>query len=225
MKRLTFLTALVAGGAFLAVPASAAKPPRNWDGLVQVKSKRLDLVYLQPGADFRGYSKVLIEPTEVAFEKNWRRDYNSGTRSLGSRVSEEDLQKAVTQGVAAANDIFADAWTKGGYTIVDAPGADVLRVKTGIVHIRVSAPEQETAGRSYSFANEAGSATLFVEARDSLTGALLGRAIDQSIAGDNSVAWRTTMTNRSDFRQLVEGWASAGVRGLAELKALSPIQP
>ena len=225
MKHRRLWTAVVASAMLLAGPAIAAKPPATWDGLVQVKSKRLDLVYLQPGADFRGYTKVMIEPTEVAFHKDWRRDYNSATRSLSGRVTDSDLQEAISKGVTASGEIFANAWTKGGYAVVNAPGPDVLRVKTGIVHIRVSAPDQQTAGRSYSFAGEAGSATLFVEARDSLTGALLGRAIDQAIAGDNSAAWRTSVSNRADFRELVKNWAAAGVRGMAELKSLSPIQP
>ena len=225
MKRRRLWTAAVASAMLLAGPAAAAKPPANWDGLVQVKSKRLDLVYLQPGADFRGYTKVMIEPTEVAFHKDWQRDYNRGSTSLSSRVSDRDLHEAISKGVTASSDIFADAWTKGGYIVVNAPGPDVLRVKTGIVHIRVSAPDQLTPGRSYSFAGEAGSATLFVEARDSMTGALLGRAIDQKIAGDNSAAWRTRASNRADFREMVEDWAAASVRGMAELKSLSPIQP
>jgi hypothetical protein len=224
VKRLALFTVAVAAAVQIAAPV-AAKPPLNWDGLVQVKAKRLDLVYLQPGADFRGYTKVMLAPTELAFEKNWQRDYNRGTRALSSRISDRDVQEALTKGVAASNHIFADAWTKAGYAVVTDPGPDVLRVNTGIVHIRVSAPDQPTAGRAYNFAGEAGSATLFVEARDSLTGALLGRAIDQRVAGDNSAAWRTSSSNRGDFRAMVERWATASVRGMDELKSLSPIQP
>ena len=114
---------------------------------------------------------------------------------------------------------------EAGYTIVSDPGPDVLRVNTGIVNIDVSAPDQRTAGRSYNFAGEAGSATLFVEARDSMTGALLGRAIDQGIASDNSAAWRTSSSNRADFRAMVERWADVSVRGISELKSLPPVQP
>ena len=224
VKRLALFTAIAAAAIQVAAPI-AAKPPTNWDGLVQVKAKRLDLVYLQPGADFRGYTKVILAPTELAFQKNWQRDYNSATRSLSGRISDRDIQEALTKGVVAAHDIFAGAWTKAGYTIVAEPGPDVLRVNTGIVNINVSAPDQRTAGRSYNFAGEAGSATLFVEARDSMTGALLGRAIDQGIAGDNSAAWRTSSSNRADFRAMVERWADVSVRGIGELKSLSPIQP
>lgn len=216
-------TCTLASLMFVAGSAGVAKAPATWDGLVQVKSKRLNLVYLQPGADFRPYTKIMLDPTEVSFQKNWRRDYNS--TAPGRRISDQELQNAISKGVSAANDIFSEAWTKGGYQVVTAPGPDVLRVTTGVLNIDVNAPDRPSAGRSYSFSSEAGSATLFVEARDSMTGAILGRAVDPRIVGDNSIAWRTSVSNRADFRDMVKTWADASVRGLGELKSLSPVQP
>ena len=224
MKR-GFAAVLIASAIVMPGAAGSAKPPATWDGLVQVRSKGLDLVYLQPGADFRGYTKVLIEPTEVAFQKDWQRDYNRSTRSLSTRISNSDVEQTINEAVKAAGDIFAQAWTKGGYAVVQTPGPDVLRVKTGVVNIWLNAPDQQTAGRSYSFSSEAGRATLFVEARDSMTGALLGRAVDQRIVGENMSAWRTSVSNRGDFRDQVEKWARISVNGMAELKSLSPIKP
>jgi hypothetical protein len=58
-----------------------------------------------------------------------------------------------------------------------------------------------------------------------MTGALLGRAVDQRIVGDNMTAWRSSVSNRGDFRDQVQRWAEVSVRGMAELKALSPIKP
>ena len=225
MKRLGLLVGAVAGSMMVSASAYAAKPPDTWDGLVKVAAKRLELAYLQPGADFRGYTKVMLDPTEVAFHKNWQRSYNDSTgRDIGARVSDRDVQDAIVKGVAASNEIFAQAWTQGGYVVVNEPGPDVLRIKTGIVNISVNAPDMRTAGRTHSLAREAGQATFFVEARDSQTGALLGRAIDQRYAGDAGPNWRTRVTNRGDFRDLVAAWARDGVRGLNELKALSPIR-
>ena len=205
--------------------AHAAKAPVEWDGLMKVKSKRLDVVYLAPGADFRPYTKVMLDPTEVAFEKNWRRDYNNSSITLSQDVSEKELQKLISEGVVAATDLFSEAYTEGGYPVVNSPGPDVLRVRTAIANIRVSAPDRPVAGRSYSFADEACSATLVVEVRDSTTNALMGRAVDGRIAGDTTVGWRNRVTNRSDFRRLVKDWAKIGVNGLGELKTLSPIDP
>jgi hypothetical protein len=213
----TTATLLVSSTAF------AAKPPANWDGLVQVPSKRLDLVYLQPGADFRGYKSVILDPTEVAFHKNWRRDYNATIRDPSGKVSEGDVENAVREGVTAASDIFAKAWQQAGYTVAAAPGPDVLRVRTAVLNITVNAPDMRTASRSRTFTDTAGTAMLVVEARDSMTNALLGRAVDQQVAGDNTMGWRSSVSNRGDFRDLVERWAKLSVQGMTELKTLSPI--
>ena len=210
--------------AVIASPIAAAQMPVEWDGLRRVESKRLNYVYLQPGADFRGYTKVIVDPTEVAFRKNWARDYNRSSRDLDGRVSDQEVQQAISKGVVAASDIFVEAWRKGGYEIASQPGPDVLRVQTAVVNISVAAPDVRTSSASHSFSDEAGAATLVVEVKDSLTGAVLGRAIDQAIVGDNTVAWRTRVSNRADFREVVEHWARNGVRGMGELKALSPVQ-
>ena len=204
-------------------PALAAKPPTTWDGLVRVKSKRLEYVYLLPGADFRGYHKVMLDPTELAFKKNWLREYNNSTRSLSSRLRESDVQEAISKGSQVATEILAEACREGGYPVVSESGPDVMRLRTGVVDISVTAPDVQTAGRTRSFAEEAGYATLVVEVRDSVSGALLGRAVDGKVAGDNSMLIRNSVTNRGDFRSLMKRWASISVRGLDELKAQSPI--
>ena len=224
MASTQILHAVLAAALLAGTPLHAAKPPASWDGLVQVKSKRLEFVYLQPGADFRGYTKVLLDPAEVAFHKDWQRDYNR-TATLSGRVSNADVQEAIRLGVEGARDIFTNSWAKAGYSLADAPGPDVVRVKIGIVNIRVNAPDRQTPGRSYSFSDEAGQATLFIEARDSMTGSLLGRAVDPKAVGDTPMTWRTGASNRTDFRNQVQDWADASVRGMAELKSLSPINP
>jgi hypothetical protein len=189
-----------------------------------VSSKKLDLVYLQPGADFRGYSKVIIDPTEVAFRKDWARDYNRDTVGVSRRVSEKDVRRALDAAAPVATEIFADAYTKAGYPVVTEAGEDVLRIRTAVMNIVVNAPDLMTAGRTRTFSDEAGEATLVIEVRDSVTGAILGRAIDRRIVGDDSMLIRNSVTNRSDFRQVAKRWATLSVNGVAELKALSPIK-
>ena len=221
--RLGIAGTIVAVAMLFAGVTQAAKPPTTWDGLVQVPSKRLDLVYLQPGADFRGYTKVILDPTQVSFEKNWKRDYNRSASSPANRISDKEIERTISEAASAATDIFAKAWTKGGFAVVQTPGDDVLRVTTGVLNISVSAPDRMTAGRSRTFSREAGRATFFVEVRDSVTGALLGRAVDQRIVGDNLMQWRTSGSNRADFRREVERWAEISVRGMNELKAQSSV--
>ena len=150
-RRQIGLSAVALATTSLAATAAQAKAPATWDGMVKVKSKRLDSVYLAPGADFRPYTKVMLDPTEVAFAKNWRRDYNNSSLSIGQDVRESELQELIVQGVKAATDLFAEASAEGGFPVVDAAGPDVIRLRTAILDIRVSSPDRPTAGRTYSF--------------------------------------------------------------------------
>jgi hypothetical protein len=207
-----------------AAPVLAAKAPTEWDGLVRVKAKNFANVYLAPGANFQGYTKVMIDPTEVAFHKDWAKDYNSTKKGVSGRISDSDVEKVVQEGTRAATDIFSDAFTKAGYMVVNAPGPDVLRVRTGVVNIHVSAPEKLEAGRTTTYSSEAGQASLVVEVRDSESGALMGRAVDRRFAGENSYMMRRNLvTNRADFRDLVKSWANMSARGLTTLKTQTPV--
>ncbi len=62
-----------------------------------------------------------------------------------------------------------------------------------------------------------------LEARDSATGALLGRAVDRTTVGDGPVYRRNSVTNRSDFERAFSRWAKASVDALEALKEISPI--
>jgi hypothetical protein len=184
-----------------------------------VPSKRFSLAYLLPGADFSGYHKVMLDQTEVAFHKDWLKDYNNTKIGLSSRITPAEAEHSLDRFRTGFQQIFAKAFTDAGYQVVTTPGPDVLRLRTALVNLRVSAPDTMQAGRTRSFSREAGSAALVVEARDSVSEALLGRAVDQKVAGDVGPYLRNTVTNRADFERLFETWAKASVAGLNELKA------
>lgn len=217
-RELAIMVAL-AGGVIVR-SARAEEPPTTWDGLVRVPSKKLKFVYLAPGADFRPYAKVMLDPTEVAFDQKWLRSYND-TAVFEGRITAYDVRQTVTEGVRRSNDIFEKAFTDGGYPVVTAPGPDVLRVRTAILNIQVSAPDTMIQGRTFSTASAAGAADFVVEVRDSESNALLGRAVDQRLAGDNGMLDRNSATNWSDFRELVKVWAQISVNGLHELQTLA----
>jgi hypothetical protein len=128
-------------------PVMAAKPPATWDNLVQVKAKKVDLLYLAPGADFRAYTKVMLDPTEVAFRKNFVRDFNSGTIGLSNRIRDDDVQRMLGQARDGFEEIFKEAYEKAGYEVVTAPASDVLRVRTAVLDLYVTAPDLKTPGR------------------------------------------------------------------------------
>ena len=181
-------------------------------------------VYVLPGADFRPYTKVMLDPTEVAFKKDWQRDYNNTTRGLNQRITNNDVEKMLETARDGFTDILTKAFQDAGYQIVTTPGDDVLRVKTAVINLDVNAPDTMSAGRVTSYSEEAGSATVVFEAHDSMTGAILGRAVDSRVAGDMSRMFiRNRATNINDFKKLFRNWAEASTRGLATLKAMSPV--
>jgi hypothetical protein len=212
----------IALAALLATPAEvSAKAPDTWDYLIKVNSKRLEAVYLLPNADFRPYTKVMLDPTEVAFKPNWQRDINDGSVGLGNRVSDKQANQIATLARTGFEQIFAKAFGDAGYQVVTAPGPDVLRIITGVLNLYISAPDTGMS-MTTNYSAEAGQATVVVEVRDSQTNAVLGRAVDAQVAGDMA-GMRTRASNTEDFKSLFEQWAKTSARGLGELKAMSPI--
>jgi hypothetical protein len=220
-----FLAAAAAMSVFAAgfdsLSASAASAPQSWDGLSRASSKRFEAVYLLPGADFRSYRKVMLDATEVAFERNWLRDYN--TRNPTARIGDSEARRILDEVRTGFETAFRNALTEAGHQITDTPGADVIRVRTGVVNLNLAAPDRMTAGRSTTFTRDAGRASLIIEARDSVTGALLGRAVDTRTIGQGAPYRRTSASNMADVSRQFGSWAKGSVAGIAELKARSPV--
>ena len=215
--------ALLAGALLIAAsPLLGQATEDNWEGLVRVKSDKIELVYLAPQADFRPYTKVILVPSQMAMEKDWLRDQRRNSSSLGSQATERDVVRALERGQVAFDEYFAEAYAKAGFQVVTEPGADVLRVAAGVFDIDVVAPDV-SASRSRSYSEEAGAGTLVIEVRDSVTNAILGRAIERRLAGDNGPWVRNSATNRADFDRLFRRWAESSAEGLTELKTLSPV--
>jgi len=218
------MTRGLAAALLLISGAAAAADSGNWDGLVEVKPKRLDAVFLLPGADFRGYTKVMLDPVEVAFEKNWARDYNRDAATLSQRLDQQDLERISQAARDAFTEVFTEEYRKAGLELVTAPGPDVLRLRPGVVDLHISAPDTMTSSRSRTYTMESGYATLFLEARDSTTGALLGRALDKRTTRNTGrVQISSSVTNLSDFRALFKQWAGISVKGFEELREHSPV--
>jgi hypothetical protein len=206
-----------------ASPTQAQEPQavETWDGLVEVNARRIDAAFLMPGADFRPYTKVMLDEPEVAFRQNWMRAMNR-SRSTGRRVTEADAARIMDSVSASKIDIFVRAFTDAGFEVVTRPGPDVLRISTAIVDLFVNAPDTMSAGRSATFTTNAGEATLILEARDSETNALLARLVDRretrGIPGPTN-----RVTNTSEFRTLANNWARIAAGRLSTLKEISPV--
>lgn len=214
---------LAAAAPLLAQSQGAAD---NWEGLVRVRSETIEFVYLAPGADFRPYTKVMLEPSEMATKEDWSltesRGHSSFRRQADDRFVIQELERAQRR----FDKDLADAFAKAGFTVVRHRAADVVRVRPGVFEIEVETPDgaRVTTSERITLSENAGRATLVVEVRDSVSNALLGRAIDRGGAVGDTGEWRrTTESNRTDFHRKFRQWAETSAAGLAELRALSPV--
>jgi hypothetical protein len=219
--------ALLTGATCIAAQANKSDTPNVRDGLVKVRSHHLDVVYLLPGTDFRGYTKVLLDQTQVVFRDGWIKDINRSTRELSNRIRSEDEERIVEEARTTFAEIFGRALKDAGFEIVTASGADVLRLAPRVVDMYVNAPDKlTTAPLTRVFTVDAGEATLVLEIRDSTTGALIGRATDHgtaSLTGSSRLSRTTSVSNRGAFEYLFRAWAQVCAKGLNELKAQPPV--
>ncbi|MGH8863652.1 MAG: DUF3313 family protein [Burkholderiales bacterium] len=191
-----------------ALPGAAAlaadePPPVSHDGLDLVEKGRLDVVYRRAGVDFAGYTRIMLDPFEVAFKKQWTRDFR--------RVSDQDRER-IREGLSEeAHKVFIkEIQEKGGYEIVDRPAPDVLRVSAAIIELYIDAPDTMQTGRSRTYTVSAGEATLVAELVDSVSGEVVGRAADRERARESATfQWRTRSTNLADARLIFGRWAGA----------------
>jgi hypothetical protein len=174
-----FVLSIVALAAPVAAPSQAANPAT--DGLVLVHSRNLDEFYLRPNSDLAGYRRVMIDPAQVAFRKDWNKqsvDLHGVTR----RLREDDVRRLADDPASRLQSAVAEAFTARGYEIATAPGPGVLRLSPSVTDLYVNAAEDLSPGTTKSFTKDAGEATLLLEARDAATGMLLGRVVDHRTA-------------------------------------------
>ena len=192
--------------ALLSVAALAAKkPPEEWDGLSLVKLKGVDAAYVRPGADFSIYNKIIIDPIQVAFAKDWdkRETYSN------QKISTEKLEEIKTKMGKLAEETFAEVFSKNnGPQIVTAPGPDVLRFSSAIVDLWPRAVDTQEPGRNYTYTTSAGSAVLYAELRDSETNQLIGRVVDgREARNSGTMRWTNSVENTAEARAMVSDWA------------------
>ena len=191
----------------LVLQADEHEDEKTWDGLVMLEDTDVHAAFIDPDADFSVFRRVaLIEP-QVAFRSNWHRDQNRTSRSRNVRAS--DVER-IKQDVA---DLFMDVFTEqlvaAGYDVVNYVDEDVLIIRPAVIDLDVTAPDTRSAGRSRTYTATSGAATLFIEMFDSVTGDLVGRAVDRRTAGrSRGFAMQSNrVTNRSDARREFRVWA------------------
>jgi len=178
-------------------------------------------VYDLLNTDFPWYSKILVDRPAFAFRTGRRR--HGCKCALEGTVEAEDIRDAIGKASARFVEALVDAYAAAGYQAVDRAGPEVLRVSTSIVDLAIDGPHPLAVGRAYS--NRMGDPALVLEVRDSLSGTLMGKAVDRRIADDRFEGgyFRNRAGDRSDFEPLFRRWAKISADRMARLEAMWPM--
>ena len=192
-------------------------PEITEDGLHKMADTDLSLVYAKPDADLSVYDKVLLVDATVAFKKNWKRDQN---RSYTFKVSASDMERIKADLAELFKEVFSGKLSEAGYELVTETGEDVLIVRPAIVNLDVNAPDTRSTSRSYQLTDSAGEMTLYVELYDSVTGAILAKALDrQADRRRGNFQWQTKGSNRLAAKRILKSWADTLISALDHAKA------
>ena len=223
--RALFVVSIATLGAAVAAPSQAASPA-TYEGLVAVQSRDLDEFYLRPNADLAAYRKIVIDPVQVTFRKDWNKDFVDPHGSM-RRLLQDDVRLIAEETAATLQSAVAEAFKARGYEIAAAPGPGVLRLSPSIADLYVNAAENLATGGGItkSFTKDAGEATLVLEARDSVSGTLLGRVVDHRTARESKgtqigdVRRTTTVSNNFWFDATFRRWATTCAKAFEASKA------
>lgn len=210
MKTTRIAQALMLVGALLtvaAIPAASVKDmaeSMSADGLEQIKVKGIDLVYSRPGTQLASYSKLKIDPVQVAFRKDFEPKKTGSHMKLGT----EELERIRSDVGKLVYEEFVKELGKSTYAKVEVAGPDVLHVRPSILDLYVNAPDSMEAGRSRTYTMSAGEMTLVMDIADSETGQVLARVYDKREGRDTgSISWSNSVTNQAEARRIAANWA------------------
>jgi hypothetical protein len=203
-------TAMAATALALAVAGvSVAREPTppEWDGMKRVERGGLDAVYLREGVSLAKYKKVMLDPVEVSFDKNWDPKRTGSLITGNNRVDTQRIRKDLAK---LAQDVTRrELQRKNGYPLVEEAGDDVLRVRAQIVDLYINAPDTRTPGER-SYVVNAGEMTLVADLYDSATNALIGHVIDRKRGLDNgpyNFQIANSVTNAAEADRILSIWA------------------
>ena len=190
---------------------SETVPTTTPDGLELVRSEKHSAVYIKPEAQLDIYSEFAIVPCQVAFRKNWQRDYNSSHRSSGQQIKERDIDRIKRELGEECTTFFTDALSEEpSYNLVAEwqEGQDVLLIRPNIVNLNITSPDVSSPSMTRSYSASAGSMTLYLELIDAETSEVLVRAYDSKADPDSFVNYANKITNRQAADRMLKNWAT-----------------
>jgi hypothetical protein len=199
---------------------SSSTASTGWDGLARRQVAGLDEVYVRPDVKFDVYRTVMIDPVQIAFDKNW--DPNRSQRDLSLRLSAADIQEIKDDMARNFREVLVEELTAGGYQVVEQASADTMRIAPSLADVYINAPDVLAPGALRAYTLEPGEMTLVLEVRDGPTGQILARVVDEETGHQETYLQVTNaVTNTADFRRAFRAWARQLRAGLDRLSGKS----
>ena len=225
MKRVAIgpiVISLFAVGCATAPPSIDTSPTAEvtFDGLHEVLNSRADKAWARPDVDFSGYSKIMLQGAGVEYRPGGEAGRTYAARSRGGPYEVTEEQKARFE--EAMREVFAEELQRSErFELVNEAGPDVLLVRGALLDVVSYVPPDNIPGRVDVYLSSVGEATLVIEIRDSITEAILARAIDRDAADDMSGSFMESnrVTNRAEVRRLARRWATSLREGLETVTA------
>jgi len=218
MKKITLVAlAVFVAGCATQEPSLQTGPDAEltFDGLVRVDHGRFKDSWADPDVDFSKYTKIMTG--EAVFEFRAVKESTSRTTMRSSNESEfwiSDKNKAKL--IEVVTETFRKELDKSEkFTRAEEAGPDVLII-VGALHDIVSYVPPDQVGRGDIYLSSVGEATLIMEARDSLSGETIFRAVDrraaEQVGGGGTVS--NSVTNTAEVRRMASRWATRLREGL-----------
>ena len=192
-----------------------ADAEKTFDGLVRIDNGRFRDSWADPDVDFSRYNKIMVG--KAVFEFRAVKDKGSSTTMQRSNQSEFYISdKNKEKLIETVTEVFREELNKSeNFTRSEVAGPDVL-VIVGAMHDIVSRVPPDMVGRNEIYLSSVGEATLILEARDSLSGETIYRAIDRRRAeqADGQINISNSVTNTAEVRRMARRWAMRLREGL-----------
>ncbi len=213
MKKIALLCVVALLAACAPVPTldTSADAVLSFDGLTPIKNARLGNAWIDPDVDLTQYDKIMVARAEFEFRAVKKSPRSSSMRRSNETefwISDEGKQKLID----TVTEVFAEELQKSkSFTIADKPGPDVL-ILVGAMHDIVSNVPPELVGRGEIYLSSVGEGTLILEARDSLSGKTIYRAVDRRRmdsggAGGGIPIQANSVTTWAEVRRWARRWA------------------
>jgi hypothetical protein len=218
MKKMSVLASiLLVAGCAQQAPSLQQGPDAEvtFDGLVRIDNGRFRDSWADPDVDFSQYDQIMVGDAQFEFRAVKKSSSSGLTRRNNESefwISDANREKLI----GTVTEVFRDELNKSkNFTKADAAGPNVLIIVGGL-HDIVSRVPPDLVGRGDIYLASVGEATLVLEARDSLSGETIYRALDRRSAeqAGGQMTLSNSVTNMSEVRRMARRWATRLREGL-----------